>query len=71
MMELLSVRELAGKLKVSTRHVWALLSSGRLPKPVRVGRAVRWRADDVTRWVEMGCPARDAFEATGTEGTRR
>ncbi len=71
MMELLSVRELAGRLKVSTRHVWALLSSGRLPKPVRVGRAVRWRADDVARWVEMGCPSRERFEAECVAGPSR
>ncbi len=70
-MELLSVRELANRLKVSTRHVWSLLSSGRLPEPVRVGRSVRWRADDIDQWIRLGCPNREKFEGELVGGPRR
>ena len=70
-MELLSVREVAGRLKVSSRQIWKLLSSGRFPKPVRLGRSVRWRAEDIARWVELDCPSRDRFEAECFAGRPR
>lgn len=50
-------RQLAIMLQVSTRTLWRWRSAGRLPAPVRLGGAVRWRLDDVTRWIEDGCPA--------------
>lgn len=62
-MELLNVSDVAGKLRISSRQVWKLLASGRIPDPVRVGRSVRFRAADIERWVQLGCPSRDRFEA--------
>ena len=70
-MELLSVRELANRMKVSTRHVWSLLSSGRLPEPVRIGRSVRWRVDLIDQWIRVGCPSRERFEAELVGGPKR
>ncbi|MBX3451458.1 MAG: helix-turn-helix domain-containing protein [Planctomycetaceae bacterium] len=49
-------------LDVSERHVWALHASGRLPRPVRLGRAVRWSADELRDWLAAGAPSRDAWE---------
>lgn len=37
-----------GQIKVGTVRNWA--SAGRLPKPVRLGRAVRWRASEVVAY---------------------
>ncbi|TFB62021.1 DNA-binding protein [Cryobacterium sp. Hz7] len=37
-----------GQIKVGTVRNWA--SAGRLPKPVRLGRAVRWRACEVVAY---------------------
>jgi len=54
--ELLTDAELATLMKVSRRQVWKLLSMGRLPEPIRLGRSVRWRADEIRRWIEDGCP---------------
>jgi excisionase family DNA binding protein len=54
--KLLRVRDVAERLAVSTRQVWKLASSGRLPAPVRLGRSVRWRASDIDRFIESGCP---------------
>lgn len=35
----------------------ALIEAGHLPPSVSIGgRLVRWRATDLVRWVEMGCP---------------
>lgn len=64
MSELLTVRDLASKLKVSTRQVWKLRSSGKLPDSVNISRSVRWRASDIDEWVRLGCPAREEFETS-------
>jgi len=38
-------------------------SAGRVPLPVRIGRACRWRADELRRWCDAGCPNRDTWAA--------
>ena len=53
---LLSAESVARMLQVSVRTLWRLRSSGKLPKPVKVGGSIRWRADDVHQWIEAGCP---------------
>ena len=55
--------DLAQLLQVSLRHVAAMNSSGRLPRPIRLGRAVRWLADEFHEWLEAGAPTRDRWEA--------
>jgi predicted DNA-binding transcriptional regulator AlpA len=54
---LLDAKQVAGLLRISSRLVWGMRSGGRLPAPVRLGKATRWRASDIRRWVEEGCPA--------------
>jgi excisionase family DNA binding protein len=53
---LLSARTLAKRLGLSVRTLWRLRSGGKLPPPVRLGGAVRWRAADIDAWVAAGCP---------------
>ncbi|MGD2109738.1 MAG: helix-turn-helix domain-containing protein [Phycisphaerae bacterium] len=60
---LLSVKDVAAALSVSQRSIWKLASTGRICAPVRLGRSVRWRADDIAQWVQQGCPGRDKWEA--------
>jgi excisionase family DNA binding protein len=52
---LITARELAKLLRISTRTLWRLRSAGDLPKAVRLGSAVRWRLDDVEKWLAGGC----------------
>ena len=52
---LLSVEQIAALLGVSTRTVWRLASTFRMPQPLRLGRVVRWRSKDISIWVEAGC----------------
>ena len=54
--EMLSAEELADWLKISKRTVWRLKSAGAIPKPVKIGRSVRWQRTDVSAWLEKGCP---------------
>jgi len=56
-------REAAKALGISLRHLHTLNASGRLPRPIRLGRSVRWRADELRDWVDAGCPPRDKWEA--------
>ncbi len=53
---LIGAEELAGLLQISTRSLWRLLSAGKVPQPVRLGRSVRWRLGEVEKWIERGCP---------------
>lgn len=62
-MELLTCKDVAATTRLSPRQIWKLLASGRLPAPVRISRSCRWRGADIARWVSMGCPSRDVFEA--------
>lgn len=54
---LISADELAVLLAISTRSLWRLRSAGRLPQPLQLGGSVRWRLDEVQRWIASGCPA--------------
>ncbi len=49
-------------LSISERHVWALNTSGRLPRPARYGRAVRWSLAELRAWQDAGSPPRDRWE---------
>lgn len=60
----LTADEVAHLLGVSTRHIWALNASGRLPRPLRFGRSVRWRADELREWLAAGAPERPRWEQT-------
>lgn len=45
--QLLTVKQVADRAAISVASVWRLSKSGGLPKPVRIGRSVRWRASDL------------------------
>ncbi|MBN8625036.1 MAG: helix-turn-helix domain-containing protein [Planctomycetes bacterium] len=59
---LIQADELATLLNVSERTLWRLLSAGKIPEPVRLGRSTRWRLDQVRQWINDGCP-----DCTGDE----
>jgi excisionase family DNA binding protein len=49
--QLLTVKEVAGRLRCSIRTVHRLSSEGRLPRPHRVGRLARWRWSDIDSFI--------------------
>jgi len=53
---LMDMRELAKLLKVSNRTVFSMRIHGEMPKPVKIGRAVRWGRSEIMAWVQEGCP---------------
>jgi excisionase family DNA binding protein len=52
---LMTINQLAKLLQCSTRTVARMRRAGHVPRPVKIGGALRWRADDVREWIEEGC----------------
>lgn len=59
---LLSAKCVAKLLQISLRTLWRLQSAGRIISPVRIGGCVRWRKDELTRWIADGCPVSEEKE---------
>jgi predicted DNA-binding transcriptional regulator AlpA len=38
-------------------------AAGRIPRAVRIGRSVLWRAEELRAWTVAGCPCRKDWEA--------
>lgn len=52
---------LCGK-SVRTWRTWH--ASGLIPRPVRIGRSILWRAEELQAWIAAGCPGRAHWEVT-------
>lgn len=52
---MLTVGEVAQMLGVSARHVYRLADSGGMPRPLKLGGAVRWDRQVLERWIDGGC----------------
>jgi predicted DNA-binding transcriptional regulator AlpA len=46
-LSVIGAKQLAAMLCLSTRTLRRLASAGRLPSPLHIGRAVRWRVADI------------------------
>ena len=69
---LLKADEAAHLLGISRGHFYSLHSSARVPYPIRLGRCVRWRAEELREWVRAGCPPRHKWaEMQEDKGPRR
>lgn len=55
---------LALMMNISTRTLWRLLSAKKILEPVRIGGSVRWRLQEVQRWVTEGCPEQSVRKNT-------
>jgi prophage regulatory protein len=42
---------------------WRDHAAGRIPAPIKLGGRTLWRAEELRRWVENGCPPRSVWEA--------
>lgn len=52
---LIGYREAGNLLNVSAKTVERMHTSGQMPPPIRIGRAVRWSLEVLKKWVETGC----------------
>jgi excisionase family DNA binding protein len=62
----LSAAELGRRMGVSLRHVRRMDSAQKLPRPVRLGRSVRWPAAEIDDWLRSGAPDRERWERLRT-----
>jgi excisionase family DNA binding protein len=60
---LMTAAEVAAALNSSERNVRRLNSAGHLPRPIKIGRLVRWRPDELRAWIDAGSPDRATWEA--------
>jgi excisionase family DNA binding protein len=54
---LLTVEAVAAMLAVSSRHVYRLADSGKMPRPVKLGGSNRWDREVIENWIKDSCPA--------------
>ena len=52
--KLLDVRAVAERLSLGERSVWKRLAAAALPRPIRLGRSVRWRESDIAAFIAAG-----------------
>jgi predicted DNA-binding transcriptional regulator AlpA len=53
---------LAEVLDTSIRSIHRLNSSGKIPRPTRLGGQLRWNRDEIAAWIAAGMPDRQAWE---------
>lgn len=61
--QLLTAAEVGKILGLSKRQIFRLNSSGKIPASIRIGGAVRWRADEISAWLAAGAPDRKTWES--------
>jgi len=66
--QLLTAKQLGLLLALSKRQIFRLNSCGKLPKPLRIGGAIRWKLVDITCWQDLNCPDRREYEARQKAG---
>lgn len=54
--ELLDVNAVAALIGASSRTVRRLADWGRMPRPVSLGRMIRWQRSVIEEWIREGCP---------------
>ena len=64
---LLDIKAVAKRLGVNDQTVWGYWISGQMPGPIRIGRCVRWRAEELRMWILAGCPTNTAALLCGVE----
>lgn len=60
--QLLTSKQVGLLLALSQRQIFRLNSCGKIPKPLKISGAVRWRLSDISRWQELACPDRREYE---------
>jgi predicted DNA-binding transcriptional regulator AlpA len=61
---LVNAEEAAALCGIGKTTWYALNTTGRCPRPVRLRGAVRWRREELEAWILAGCPARLQWEIT-------
>jgi excisionase family DNA binding protein len=69
---LIDASQVCARLSIGKSKLHQMLRAGHFPvAPVRLGRAVRYRADELAQWVAAGCPSSDRYRAMQAMSGRR
>ena len=60
---LLSRVNAAAFITISVATLDRMQAAGLLPRTLVINRGVRYRREDLDRWIALGCPDRKSFEA--------
>ena len=60
---LLDVATASELCALSRSAFYKLVRDGLAPKPIKLGRASRWRRQELLDWIAAGCPESEAFKA--------
>ena len=66
---LIDVKGVAAMLGVHRASVFKLRNTGRMPPPLRILGAVRWRRREIEDWVRAGMPPAERWEWAQAEKT--
>ena len=50
-LSLLTRHQVEARCAISRSEIYKLMERSAFPRPVRIGRAVRWRSDDIAEWM--------------------
>lgn len=56
---LIDSRRAAKLLGISERTLWGMWNEGMMPKPIRIGRVVRFSYEELQAWVNAGGPPQE------------
>jgi predicted DNA-binding transcriptional regulator AlpA len=64
--------EVCTRMSIGKSKLHGMIRGGQFPiQPIRLGRAVRYRADELARWVAAGCPSSERYRAMLAMNSRR
>ena len=61
-MDLLTVKELAAKLKITVQTVYSLIKAGQLPAGVKIGKSRRWNWEQVNEFINKKSEVKESRE---------
>ena len=57
-----NAKTLGQRLNLSKRQIFRLNSCAKIPAPLRIGGSIRWNSEEITLWINSGCPDREPWE---------
>ena len=59
---LLDVTQVAAMAGLHRATVFKLVSAGKFPRPIKLGRSTRWVKDELLAWIAAKCPPLGKWE---------
>lgn len=66
---LVAGKDIWSALKISPAKFYSLVAEGKLPPPLKIGRAARWKASDIQAFVQTCEPTPKVAEVINEQAT--